>query len=71
MTTLPPEAIPPEVPHPEAPHPEAPPPAPVAAEATVRPHYGERAIAEAQLICFDNPRAGRIYEVTITLPEFT
>jgi len=63
---IPPEAIPPE------PTPPAPlPPEPVAADATVRPHYGERAIAESQLICFDNPRAGRVYEVTITLPEFT
>jgi 7-cyano-7-deazaguanine reductase len=38
---------------------------------TVTPHYGERAIAEAQLICFTNPREGRAYEVAIELPEFT
>ncbi len=40
-------------------------------EATLTPLYGERAIAEAELICFDNPRPGRAYEVSITLPEFT
>ncbi len=28
-------------------------------ERTRTPSYGERAIAEAQLICFDNPRPGR------------
>ena len=39
--------------------------------ATVTPRYGERAIAEAQLICFDNPRPGRPFEVSIELPEFT
>jgi 7-cyano-7-deazaguanine reductase len=33
--------------------------------------YGERAIAEAELICFDNPRPGRAYEISIELPEFT
>jgi 7-cyano-7-deazaguanine reductase len=38
---------------------------------TRTPLYGERAIAEAQLICFDNPRPGRPYEVSIELPEFT
>ena len=38
---------------------------------TQRPSYGERAIAEAELICFDNPRQGRPYDVAITLPEFT
>jgi len=41
------------------------------AEVTRTPSYGERAIAEAQLICFDNPRPGRPYEVSIELPEFT
>ena len=40
-------------------------------ERTVTPRYGERAIAEASLICFDNPRPGRPYEVSIELPEFT
>jgi 7-cyano-7-deazaguanine reductase len=39
--------------------------------ATITPRYGERAIAEARLICFDNPRPGRPYEVSIELPEFT
>ena len=38
---------------------------------TLTPLYGERAIAEAELICFDNPRPGRPYEVSIELPEFT
>ena len=38
---------------------------------TQRPAYGERAIADAELICFDNPRQGRPYDVAITLPEFT
>ncbi|MGL6135358.1 MAG: preQ(1) synthase [Prochlorococcaceae cyanobacterium] len=38
---------------------------------TRTPRYGERAIAEAELICFDNPRPGRSYEIAITLPEFT
>ncbi|MEC4985557.1 MAG: preQ(1) synthase [Oscillatoria sp. PMC 1068.18] len=33
--------------------------------------YGERAIAEGELITFPNPRPGRKYEVKITLPEFT
>jgi 7-cyano-7-deazaguanine reductase len=33
--------------------------------------YGERLIADAQLICFENPRRGRPYEVAIELPEFT
>ncbi|MGB5136749.1 MAG: preQ(1) synthase [Prochlorococcaceae cyanobacterium] len=38
---------------------------------TRTPRYGERAIAEADLICFDNPRPARPYEIAITLPEFT
>ena len=42
-----------------------------APEQTRTPLYGERAIAEAELICFDNPRPGRAYEIAITLPEFT
>lgn len=33
--------------------------------------YGERAIAEGQLITFPNPRRGRRYTIDITLPEFT
>ena len=40
-------------------------------QATRTPLYGERAIAAAELICFDNPRPGRPYEISITLPEFT
>ncbi len=39
--------------------------------ATTTPHYGERLIADCQLIGFDNPRPGRAYEVAIELPEFT
>lgn len=46
-------------------------PTPAALSQTVTPPYGERAIAEAQLICFPNPRLGRPYEVAIELPEFT
>jgi len=38
---------------------------------TTTPHYGERLIADSQLIGFDNPRPGRAYEVAIELPEFT
>ncbi len=33
--------------------------------------YGERQIAEAELICFDNPKPARPYEISIDLPEFT
>ncbi len=33
--------------------------------------YGERAIAEGELITFPNPKIGRRYKVEITLPEFT
>jgi 7-cyano-7-deazaguanine reductase len=33
--------------------------------------YGEREIAEGQLITFPNPRIGRRYNIEITLPEFT
>jgi 7-cyano-7-deazaguanine reductase len=33
--------------------------------------YGERAILEGELITFPNPRPGREYTVSITLPEFT
>ena len=38
---------------------------------TQTPAYGQRAIAFAELICFDNPRPGRPYEIAITFPEFT
>ncbi len=33
--------------------------------------YGERAIAHRELVTFPNPRVGRRYDITITLPEFT
>jgi 7-cyano-7-deazaguanine reductase len=33
--------------------------------------YGERAIADSELVTFPNPRPGRKYEVKISLPEFT
>ena len=33
--------------------------------------YGERAITEGELITFPNPRPNRIYDINITLPEFT
>ncbi len=38
---------------------------------TTTPLYGERAIANAELICFENPNTGRPYEISIDLPEFT
>ena len=41
------------------------------AQSTAHQQYGERAIAEAELITFENPRPGRPYEVSIELPEFT
>ena len=33
--------------------------------------YGERDIVEGKLITFPNPRVGRRYDISITLPEFT
>ncbi len=33
--------------------------------------YGEKAIANSELICFPNPKQGRYYEISIELPEFT
>jgi 7-cyano-7-deazaguanine reductase len=33
--------------------------------------YGERHIAEGELITFPNPRIGRRYTIHVTLPEFT
>lgn len=33
--------------------------------------YGERAIKDGNLITFPNPRPGREYTISITLPEFT
>jgi 7-cyano-7-deazaguanine reductase len=40
-------------------------------EVSIEPKYGERQIAEGQLITFPNPRSGRRYNIHITLPEFT
>ena len=40
-------------------------------ENTTQIKYGERAIAEGELITFPNPRPGRDYDIHITLPEFT
>ncbi len=40
-------------------------------EVTESLKYGERAIAEGELITFPNPRIGRRYDVDIHLPEFT
>ncbi len=39
--------------------------------ATESPLYGERAIKESRLICFENPNNKRPYEISIELPEFT
>jgi len=33
--------------------------------------YGERNIAEGELITFPNPRVGRRFQIQISLPEFT
>ena len=33
--------------------------------------YGEREILEGKLITFPNPRPGRVYNINVTLPEFT
>ena len=33
--------------------------------------YGEREIMEGKLITFPNPRPGRVYNISVTLPEFT
>ena len=50
---------------------EAPPAAAAPGERTRTPAYGERTIAEAELLCFANPRPERPYEISIELPEFT
>lgn len=39
--------------------------------ADAEPKYGERLIAEGQLMTFPNPRPGRRYQIQISLPEFT
>jgi len=36
-----------------------------------RVKYGEREIENAQLITFPNPRPGRIYTISVMMPEFT
>ncbi|HYX14944.1 MAG TPA: preQ(1) synthase [Nostoc sp.] len=41
------------------------------AQASQEMKYGERDIAEGKLITFPNPRVGRRYDISITLPEFT
>ena len=38
---------------------------------TQSPAYGERNIAAAELICFDNPQQQRPYNIAISLPELT
>ncbi|MCT7949454.1 preQ(1) synthase [Ancylothrix sp. C2] len=38
---------------------------------TAEMKYGERNIAEGELITFPNPRPGRRYNISISLPEFT
>jgi len=38
---------------------------------TITPLYGERAIADAELIAFENPNQNRPYEISIEFPEFT
>ncbi len=43
----------------------------ISSQATQEVKYGEREIQQGQLITFPNPRVGRRYNVTITLPEFT
>ncbi len=40
-------------------------------ESIKAPLYGERAIGEAELVCFQNPNSVRPYEISIDLPEFT
>ena len=43
----------------------------IASQATQEIKYGEREIEQGHLITFPNPRVGRRYNVSITLPEFT
>ncbi len=40
-------------------------------QSTIRPLYGERKIAESEIICFENPNKSRNYQIIIDLPEFT
>lgn len=43
----------------------------VVSQPTSEMKYGERHIAEGELITFPNPRVGRRYNIEISLPEFT
>ena len=40
-------------------------------QGTIRPLYGERKIADSEIICFENPNKSRNYQIIIDLPEFT
>ena len=40
-------------------------------DTSIEVKYGEREIDEGKLITFPNPRVGRRYNISITLPEFT
>ena len=40
-------------------------------QGTIRPLYGERRIADSEIICFENPNKSRNYQIIIDLPEFT
>ena len=40
-------------------------------QSNIEVKYGEREITEGKLITFPNPRVGRRYNISITLPEFT
>ena len=40
-------------------------------QSNIEVKYGEREISEGKLITFPNPRVGRRYNISITLPEFT
>lgn len=44
---------------------------PKAEQPDVEMKYGERHIAQRNLMTFPNPRVGRRYNINITLPEFT
>ncbi|ERN43123.1 7-cyano-7-deazaguanine reductase [Rubidibacter lacunae KORDI 51-2] len=50
---------------------QTPPPASASANPPTEVKYGERAIAEGELLTFPNPRPGRRYTIDISLPEFT
>ncbi len=41
------------------------------AESSEEMKYGERNIQDGELITFPNPRPGREFDISITLPEFT